>query len=209
MPRVLVLMLAVFVAHPAAGDPLAHPSNLRPMRSWIAAAIEHGARASPTMARLVDDVAAIPVIVYVEPADGPRQGWDGRIRFVGASGDWLFLRIDVRRRDLATVAAIVAHELQHALEVHAGGVRSTAEFEAFYRRIGLRNPSSAEQYDTAAAVAAGERTLRELSLAAICAGGRRDRARRRPTAADCASSSRDGEVAWRLRGRRGAVTPPS
>lgn len=209
MPRVVVLMAFVLVARPAAGDPLVHTQHLRPMRAWIAAAVEYGARASPTMARLVDDVAAVPMIVHVEEAEGPRQGWDGRIQFVAASGDWLFLRIEVRRHERPTAAAIVAHELQHALEVHLAGVRSRAEFEALYRRSGVRNQTAAEQYDTPAAVAAGERTLRELETAAVLAGAVRAAGRGRCRSAECASSARDGDVAGRLRGRRGAVTPPS
>lgn len=173
MPRLTVLVFIFFAARTSAADPLPHVQNLRPMQPWIAAAIEHGRRASPTMAQLVDEVAALPIIVHVEEADGPRQGWDGRIRFVGASGPWRFLRIAVRRHERATVAAIVAHELQHALEVHAADVQSTAEFEAFYRRSGVRSPSGAERYDTPGAVAVGERTLRELAAAALCtAAGR-------------------------------------
>lgn len=136
------------------------------MAPWIVTALDVGLRESPTMARLVDAVEASPVIVHIQGADGERRGWDGRIQFVASSASWLYVRVEVRRHAPPTTAALIAHELQHALEMVAAGVRTAAEFDELYRRIGVRNPSNDELYDTPAAVAAGERTLREIGVAA-------------------------------------------
>ncbi len=167
MFRAAVLLTVALCARVASGDPLERAENLRPTQPWIADAIAYGTRASPTMARLVAEVASVSMIVHIEEAKGPRQGWDGRIRFGAASGPWLYLRIEVRRHEAPAAAAIIAHELQHALEAHAGGVRSVAEFEAMYRRIGVRIAADDEKYDTLAARAAGRRTLRELCTPAL------------------------------------------
>lgn len=173
MLRVLPLLTVLLAVDPAAADPANRLEHLRPMQPWIAAALERGMRESPTMARIVGDIETAPLIVHILGADGARQGWDGRIQFVSESAGWLYVRIEVRQHGLPMTAALIAHELQHALEMAAGGVDDVAAFRDLYRRIGLRKPTTAEQYDTPAAVAAGERTLYEIRAAALAPWARR------------------------------------
>ncbi|MFN7978389.1 MAG: hypothetical protein U0P30_09650 [Vicinamibacterales bacterium] len=60
-------------------------------------------------------------------------------------------------------AAVLAHELQHAVETDEAGVASVAEFERLYRSIGVALPDAPFELDTPAAIAAGAAALTELT----------------------------------------------
>ena len=86
---------------------------------------------------------------------------------IGASGGYQFLRIELRHVCGPSAAAVLAHELQHVLEVAGSAVTSRQGFEALYRRIGVdTTESGGRRYDTPAAIASGVAALRELSTAA-------------------------------------------
>lgn len=59
------------------------------------------------------------------------------------------------------VGAMLAHELQHVLEIDAADVRSGPAAAAFYKHHGRQVGANA--FDTDAAVVAGIRTLHELT----------------------------------------------
>lgn len=139
--------------------------NIRVHRPWIASALCGHLPRSATLRRLHAAVRELPLIVYVDQAPDLDDRWDGRLSLVGASGRWTYLRIDLRA-DLrgAQAASVLAHELQHALEVWQGGVTDQRSFGTLYARIGFqvthgRTPS----FDTRAAIDAGMQTLHELT----------------------------------------------
>ncbi len=104
-------------------------------------------------------------MVYVEEATAIPRHWDGRIRFVGRAAAWRYVVIDVNPHASGPVlASLLAHELQHALEIDNGRVEDAAGFSALFARIGFRTGAAeVDAFDTAAAAEAGVATLRELT----------------------------------------------
>lgn len=177
--RAFVFALTLLAAAPqslAAAAPTAcAPPNLRALAPWIADVLCAHLAHSPTLARLVHAVAATPLIIHVEDAAGRTGAWDGRLRFAGAAGGRRYLRIDLRRqRDPAHSAAVLAHELRHALEVDTAAVADRTAFDRLFVEIGFAVPGPGDTpcYDTHAAIHAGLDTLRELSGRASTPGRR-------------------------------------
>ena len=164
LPIVLLLLLAAGPAHADPGETV--PSAVRPLRGWIVRAIAGARPLSPTLDSQLRQVAALRLIVYVDDLSDSQATYDGRLSFVGAAGGYRFLRIELRHLSGASTAAVLAHELQHVLEVAASDVRTRRQFEALYRRIGVvTTGSDGRRYDTAAAVASGMAAMRELASA--------------------------------------------
>lgn len=113
---------------------------------------------------LIRHIEANRIIVHVVESDDAMAVFDGRIYFVGSAGSYRYLRVALRRLAPAVAASVLAHELQHALEIAAGGVSSATEFDWLYRRIGVATADGHDvPYDTAAASAAGQTAIRELT----------------------------------------------
>ena len=87
----------------------------------------------------------------------------GAFSFLAHAGGYRYLRVGLHRQSPATTAAVLAHELQHALEIDGADVASHEEFERLYRRIGVASPHAPSELDTPAAIAAGVATLQELT----------------------------------------------
>ena len=162
----LCLLLCLPIA-PAHAEPRTScvPANIRPSRAWITRALCGQQRYSATLRRLLVAVGAAPLVVYVEEAGATPGAWDGRLRFLGRAASWRYVVIDVRPGASGpVVAALLAHELQHALEVHGGRVENAAEFRRLFARIGFPSGvAGVDAFDTAAAIDAGVDTLRELT----------------------------------------------
>lgn len=170
-------MLIVFLlasARPASADPVnVFPASVRPLQGWIADVVTGARPLSPTLDHLLVKVGTLPLIVYVDDLSSPAADYDGRLSFIGAAHGTRFLRIELRHLPDAAAAAVLAHELQHVLEVAAADVTSRQAFESLYRRIGVATTGSGgRRYDTAAAVASGVAAMRELVSATR---GSRDR----------------------------------
>jgi len=140
-------------------------ANIRPSQAWMARTLCQHARHSATLRRLLTAVGAAPLVVYVEEAGSTPGAWAARIRFVGRAAAWRYVVIDVRPGVSGPVAAaLLAHELQHALEIDDGRVENAAEFRRLFARIGFPSGvAGADAFDTAAAIEAGVDTLRELT----------------------------------------------
>lgn len=177
MIRRLLVALLLVSSTPANADPIkAFPPGVRPLRGWIANAIGEARPLSATLDTLLTEVGARPLVVYVDELSSLDAPYDGRLSFIGASHGYRFLRIELRQLPVASAAAVLAHELQHVLEVAASVVASRQEFEALYRRIGVdATNSGGRRYDTAAAVASGEAAMRELVSPARGSRDRRPR----------------------------------
>jgi hypothetical protein len=139
--------------------------NLRSMRPWITQLVREVAPRSPTLKALIAELRLAPVVVHLNDDLGGHRDWDGRLRFVTRAGGCRYLRIDLRDAGSPEArAALLAHELQHAVEVARAGVDDRGALTRLFQRIGFDVPDgSGTTFDTAAAVAAGRRALMELT----------------------------------------------
>ena len=161
---VFVVSLVSVAAPPCASAQHDAPgSRLRPGAAWISAVLAEGVRNSPTLAHLVVRLDLTRTIVQVVEEAVPATTWEGRISFLAHAGGYRYLRVGLHRQSPATTAAVLAHELQHALEIDGADVASHEEFERLYRRIGVASPHAPSELDTPAAIAAGVATLQELT----------------------------------------------
>jgi hypothetical protein len=150
--------------------------NVRTMPPVLAATLVEGARVSPTLRALLDELALSDVIVHIvgAPVHQSRR-LAGTMRFVDTVGGRRYLRVTVDERlphDVRT--AILAHELQHAVEVaRAAWVVDVRSFGLLYRHIGT--PSCACDgsacYETIDAQRTEARVLREMRRAATADAG--------------------------------------
>lgn len=146
---------------PAAVVEVAHVRALDPLLRRL---IERGIAGSATFRRLVADLNASDVIVHVERGR-IRNGLRGYLlhRVVESNG-FRYLRISVDTRlPEPLVIAIIAHELQHALEVaRAPAVGRSLEIEAFFATIADHGCATAYCFETSAAVNVQQAVLSEV-----------------------------------------------
>ena len=150
-------------AEAASLGPCVAGDNLRPMRPWIAAVIREFAPRSATLAGLLAALRTSSLVVHV--VDTPPDGWDGVTRFVTVAGGCRYVRITLRmQEDRGVAAAVLAHELQHALEIDRGAIADTAAVSAWFQRIGIAvGRRDRPAYDTMAARRAGARAWQEIA----------------------------------------------
>lgn len=136
--------------HVRATDPL--------LRAWIT----NGGAESATLKSLIDELVASDIIVHVVMVDR-LSGANGQLYFVTKTPTARYLRIEVTRMGgRADMIALLAHELQHAVEVaHSPGVRDADSLAAFYLRVG-ENMRDARHYDSIAARVTEDIVRREV-----------------------------------------------
>ena len=126
--------------------------------------LEHGLRMSPTLRALVARLHASDVVVYLQ-CDGP-SGPDGRLTFLTTAAGYRYVVVRMARLARAQQIAMMAHELQHAVEIaETPAIVDGPSLVREYRRMGYENPASqlpGVSFDTHAAMRAGEQVLREL-----------------------------------------------
>jgi hypothetical protein len=167
-PLVLLLLATPWSAQAADAvppRPCVDGANLRATQPWIAQLVRDVAPRSPTLTALIAELARAPVVVHVNDDLGGHHAWDGRLRFVTRAGGCRYLRIDIRDAGTPEArAALLAHELQHAVEVARAAVDDRDALAALFTRIGFDVPDRAGMtFDTAAAIDAGRRALTELT----------------------------------------------
>ncbi len=171
---VLTVSFAVCVAFRAPSVVASEAAGVRSTSPVVSALIAEGSTRSPLFQRLVDRVSEAHGIVYVEfghCAFGHLNGC--LLPFVVASTGGRYLRIvvtpDKTRVDHDGLIALLAHELQHALEVLAHPeVVDLDSMLAMYARIG-RPLNGRSGYETSEAHVVQDGVASEL---------RTDRARR-------------------------------
>ncbi|MDP2317716.1 MAG: hypothetical protein Q8O42_00045 [Acidobacteriota bacterium] len=162
-PYVLMTLMLMF-STPDGRDPEAS-RNLRPIDATAARLITEGVGRSSTLAALVDRIERSDVIAYVETESCRSKPWAGRLRFVTAAGGRRFLRIGVCAELRRTIQiAMLAHELQHAVEIAGSDAYEVEAVRALYERIGVPRESSdgIACFDTAAAVSVGRAALKDV-----------------------------------------------
>ena len=143
-------------------------TRVRSTDATILELLREGAERSATFRGLTDAIAHSTGIVYVEfgyCAFGHVNGC--LLPFIASTHGDRYLRIvvtpDKKRRSHDQLLALIAHELQHALEVIAHAeVVDVATMEAMYRRIGTPLTGGMTGYETFAARVAGDTVLSEL-----------------------------------------------
>lgn len=138
-------------------------SRVRGVTPAVNALIAQGTRRSTTFARLVREIEATDLIVYVETRFDLPPGLEGRVTFLTSAGGVRYLRAQVPgHAGPEQLLGILGHELQHALEIAAHpDVRDSASLAGLYRRIGIKG--SGDQFDTAEARIIGRRVRGEMN----------------------------------------------
>ncbi len=129
---VAMMMLAAVLS---AQDPSA--THVRTTESKIAALIKTGVEGSATFRGLVETLNRSDVIVYVGPKLD-RRGLGGYLAHsVVVRGGYRYLQIAIDPQGApGRVVSLLAHELQHAVEVaQAPDVRDATSVEAMFRRL--------------------------------------------------------------------------
>ena len=137
--------------HVRATDPLLH--------AWIS----NGGAESATLKSLIDELVASDIIVHVVLVDRIAGGVNGHLYFVTTTPTARYLRIEVTRvGGRADMIALLAHELQHAVEVaHSPGVHDAQSLAGFYLRVGDAMRDT-RHYDSAAARVTEDIVRREV-----------------------------------------------
>ena len=145
--------------------------QVRSMNPRITKLLAEGARRSRTFADLIQRLHGTDVIVYVEPTFTLPIETSGRILLSAFTGNRRYLRVQVRSTLQGDqMIAVIAHELQHALEVAMDpGVVDAAGVTALYTRIG-ESAHGGIGFDTRAARDTGRVVRNELM--GIAASGR-------------------------------------
>ena len=137
--------------------------RVRGVNPAAAALIASGASRSPTFARLLRELEATDLVVYLEVSAVLPPGLDGRLTFMTTAGGVRYLRAQIASGSSADAAiACAGHELQHALEIAAHpAVRSSGQLRTLYQRIGVQTGVK-DRYDTMEARVIGRRVRAEL-----------------------------------------------
>jgi hypothetical protein len=171
-PIALVLLLSIGEHQQRLTLPVVPSSTLDRVRSTdiqLLEAIREGCSRSATFNALVDALNRTSAVVYVE------RGICGFGHYraclphtIVLAGGNRFLRIVVDSRQKgAPLLALIAHELQHGLEIAvAPKVRTADDVTELFRRIG-RSPhcplGTPDCYETSAALAIGDAVLAEAT----------------------------------------------
>ena len=130
--------------------------------------IDAGVRESPSLRALVRRIEQSDVVVYVECDARMQSRVAGRLLFVSAAGGLRYVVVRLARlQSRAQQIAILAHELQHAVEIaDTPAIVDGPSLAREYQRFGLVNHWSGGEgiaFDTDAAVAMGQKVMGEIA----------------------------------------------
>ena len=140
--------------------------RLRPQGARVQAWLREARRRSPTVSRLADEIEQSDVMVYLEVGHRLSPNVSACLTWMATVSTRRIVRATFRG-DLGTneVIALLAHELQHVVElIEHPEVRSTETLLDLYRRIGHSTGSDGLHWDTADAVAAGTLARLEATM---------------------------------------------
>jgi hypothetical protein len=120
----------------------------------LAELLVEGASRSPVFEALVARLEQSRLVAYIECASVLKEA--GQLQFVEAAGAVRYVRIKLDcRAARPSVICLLAHELQHAVEVaDEPGVVDQASMEQFYRRVGI-DTGPGLHFETRSAMRAG------------------------------------------------------
>ena len=161
-----LVLASLGVTSVARAEPEVAFKHVRSNDVAIRARLADGYRRSPTFRRLVDEIEALPGLVYVAVAVKLSQGMDGALlHSVSGSPQMPILRVLIRTGIAGDYAiGVLAHELQHVVEALRGGFAvSGAALGAFFAT--LDHQTTSPKFETEEARQVEARVLSELSLA--------------------------------------------
>jgi hypothetical protein len=161
--------LIVLSANPVHAD-LASP-RVRPVGSRVVSLLHRGYDSSPTLAALVDALERSDVIVHIQEHWLHDRSRDGETQLVAVAGGHRYVRIhlDPRIPDQAAMA-LLAHELQHAVEIaDAMWVVDHKTLAQLYMCIGFesRAGGTSRGVDTIRAHETARHVLSELKASSV------------------------------------------
>ncbi len=148
-------------ASPAAGAPgdatYGTSDRLRPQGERVAHWLREARRRSPTVQRLVDRIEQSDVIVYLDISRSLAPNVAACLTWMAATNSRRIVRASFRMNlGQNDAIAMVAHELQHVVEViDHPEVRSNETLLDLYTRIGHATGTDGLRWDTADAIALG------------------------------------------------------
>ena len=167
MTRTTCMLAFLFVAlfTPQATAQTITDPRIRAIDHELRDALTDGVRVSPTLRRLVEELEASDLVIYLKFDRAPTRNASGHIAFLTATAGRRYFQISIDRRNMGCQRiAIVGHELQHALEIADEPlVVDEASLAALYQRIGFKSGGySEERFDSDLAIATGKLIQREV-----------------------------------------------
>lgn len=167
--RVALILLLITIATPYRSYAQSSP-HVRFLDSVLKGLFEQGVQQSPTLRALVDKVEAAPILVFIECDIRMPVHIGARLNFVTSVNGMRYVRVDIDctlspRRQIA----LLAHELQHALEIgERNDILDAEGMESLYEEIGFSSTESGshKSYETDAAKAVQRAVDDELGMRA-------------------------------------------
>jgi hypothetical protein len=159
----LAVLLALFLPYGASAETA---PRIRILDAPLKSLFDHGLTQSPTLRTLVEKVEAASILVFVEGEIRMPERLGARTNFVTSVNGVRYVRIDVNftlapRRQIA----LLAHELQHALEIaDRADILDVEAMESLYEDIGFQSFENGRHrsFETEAAIDVQESVEREL-----------------------------------------------
>jgi hypothetical protein len=169
-----LVLLASVVSSPlgASSEAITH---LRIQDSRTASAFRDGLIRSPTLRKLVDQIEASNMFVYVSLNPFMKKRLAGQTTWMGKSKEFRYLRVAINGDLVADqIIGTLGHELRHVVEViDDESVVDEGTLVSLYRRIGKpSSPDIPSGWETVAAQDAGLQVRRELRTATAVADDR-------------------------------------
>jgi hypothetical protein len=145
----------VGVAEAVAAQDTATIPRVRTTNAAVVAALDLGARHSPTFRGLITKIDATDGIVYIDEGTCGHTVRACLLHLVTIAGPHrlLYIQVDPRKDGGCTLVARIGHELYHALEaLSSPKVRSNADMVSLFQRIG---PTGSDRLETRAAQRTG------------------------------------------------------
>jgi hypothetical protein len=161
----LALFLLVLHTHMFAAEFPVRDPHVRSLELELLDDLQKGAHASPTLKSLLDRLETSDVVVYLMFDHAMPEHIAGRISLMAAVPGRRYLRVSIDRRNIGCQRlAILAHELQHAVEIADEAEATDQERVAsLYRRIGFRTGQGLKpSFDSELAIQTGQQVRREV-----------------------------------------------
>lgn len=164
--RLVIAAVIALIALPHSATAAAPPGfeRLRPQSPRMTTWLTRGLLRSPTMRALAERVEHGDVIVYLEIVYGIDPAVAACVSWMAATPSARYVRVSLRPNlREADAIAMIAHELQHVVEViDHPGVVSADTLAGLYARIGHRTGYTGLTWDTLAALRAGDTARLEV-----------------------------------------------
>lgn len=164
--RLCLVLLLVFAAPAGAGGLRDLDAHVRTTDGFLRALVRDATRTSPSFRTLIARLVRSDVVVYVTRERIDMAYVDASTSFLSAAGGVRYLAIRISPAlSPRQLVAMVAHELQHAVEVaDAPWVIDDESMAREYTKLGmlrLREDGTHRTFDSQAAILAGERAWLE------------------------------------------------